>query len=43
MNGIIKILKASEDSNVLIDCVIEIGKHELKKQEGEKQELVPVC
>ena len=33
MNDIIKIIKSSEDSNVLIDGVTETVKHEIKKQE----------
>ena len=34
MNDIIKIIKSLEDSDVLIDGVIETVKHEIKKQEG---------
>ena len=34
MNDIIKIIKSLEDSDVLIDGVIEIVKHEIKKQKG---------
>ena len=34
MNDIIKIIKPLEDSNVLIDSIIETVKHEIKKQEG---------
>ena len=34
MNDIIKIIKSLEVSSVLIDWVIEIVKHEIKKQEG---------
>ena len=33
MNDIIKIIKSSKDSNVLIDGVTETVKHEIKKQE----------
>ena len=34
MNGIIKIIKSSEDSGVLIDWLTETVKHEIKKQVG---------
>ena len=34
MNDIIKILKALEDSGVLIDRFTETVKHEIKKQKG---------
>ena len=34
LNGIIKIIKSLEDSNVLIDAITVTVKHELKKQEG---------
>ena len=34
MNDIIKIVKLLEDSDVLIDGVTDIVKHEIKKQDG---------
>ena len=34
MNDLIKIIKSSEDSGVLIDGVTETVKYEIKKQEG---------
>ena len=34
MNDLIKVRKSLEDSNVLIDGITEIVKHEIKKQEG---------
>ena len=34
MNDIIKIIKSSEDSGVLIDGVTKTVKHEINKQEG---------
>ena len=32
INDIIKIIKSLEDSNVLINAITEIGKHEIKKR-----------
>ena len=39
VNDIIKIIKSSEDSGVLIDEVTETVKHEIKKQEEDSLAL----
>ena len=35
MNDIIKIIKSLKDSNVLIDVIIEIVKHGIKKEKAD--------